>query len=252
MPFRVPEAGDEPELPGLLSGVVELVAVLLREVDVLVAVHDQQRGRRDHGSRLRGRHGVGGRPAMWGDPRRVEVPGKGSAQAPFRGEVHAAHRLGAPVVPAPGAAHGDHRVDAAAERRLPQHHAPAHREPNRRHPLVAELASVPDGHVQVADLLVAERGQAARPAMAAEVEQHHAGRAVEPLGDIPHQRALPRLGEAMCHDDRDIPYAGGQRGGRQLFRIGYPERGKVHGVDRDAVLGDQRGGHDDRLHGFLS
>ena len=215
-------------------------------------MHDQQRDRRDHRRRLRRWHRVGGRPALGRDPRRQEVPAVSAAQPLFRGEVHLAHGFGAPVVPASRAAHRDRGVDAAAQRRLAQHHAPAHGEPHRRYPLVAELAGVPDGHVEIVDLLVAQRGEPTGPAVTAKVEGHHAGRAVEPLGDVPHHRALPRQGEAVRHDDREIAPAGGQFRRGQFLGIGCPRRGKMHGVDRDAVLGDQRGGHDDGLHGSQS
>jgi IMP dehydrogenase len=252
VPLGMAEPGQEPELLGLPRGLVELVGVLLREVDVLVAVDDQQRGRRDHRRRLRRWHGAGGRPALGRDPRREEVPAVGPAQALLGGEVHLAHRFGAPVVPASRAAHRDHRVDAAAQRRLAQHHAPAHGEPHRRHPLVAELAGVPDGHVEVVDLLVAQRGKPAGAAVTAEVEGHHAGRAVEPLRDAPYHRALPRQSEPVRHHYREITPAGWQFGRGQFLGIGCLRRGKMHGVDRDAVLGDQRGGHDDGLHGIPS
>jgi len=237
--LRVAEARDQPQLLGLPGGVEELLAVVGREVDVLVAVHDQDRHRRDAGRRLGGRHRVGRGPAFGRDPGVQHVLAERPAEAPLRRQVHPAHGHGATVEPAARAADRDDRVHPAEQRRVPEHHGPAHREADRRDALVAELARVPHGHVEVVDLLVAERRQAAGPAVAAAVEGDHARGVVEPLHQPPDHRPLPGHREPV-HDDEC-----------QIALFGPPLRGKVHGVDRYAVFGDQRHGHDDGIHRML-
>jgi hypothetical protein len=176
------------------------------------------------------------------------VLGERPAEALLGREVHPAHRLGVPVVPAPGAAHRDHGVDPAAQRRLPEHHAGAHREPDRDDLGVAEAAGVPDRHVEVVDLLVTEGGEPAGPAVAAEVEGHHAAGPVEALDDGPHHRPLPGQSEAVRDHEREVRPPGRRAGQRELLRVAPLGRGQVHGVDRDAIVGDQGGGHDDGFH----
>ncbi len=92
------------------------------------------------------------------------------------------------------------------------------------------LARPGDDHVEVVDLAVAQRGQAAGTPVAAEVEGEHAGHPVEPVGDPPDAGPLPRQRETVRDHDREVP-----------------RTGQVYGVDRDAVLGDQGRCRDDRL-----
>ena len=105
-------SGQEPELLGLPGRQVELARVLGREVRVLVAVHDQQRDRRDPRRRL-GRRDRDRVPALWADPRLQPAPGDEPAEPVLDGQVYAPHPFGAPVVPPAGTADGDHRVDPA-------------------------------------------------------------------------------------------------------------------------------------------
>jgi len=168
----------------------------------------------------------------------------------FHRQVDAAHRHRAAVEPAARAAHRDDRVDAAVQRRVAQHHGTAHGEADRRDAPVAELTGVPDGHVEIVDLLVAERGKAAGAAVPAGVERHHAGVLVEALHEPPGHRPLPGHGEPVHDDEREVTLAHRpcQHLLGQHLRTRLPGKGQVHGVDRDAVLGDQRNGHDDGIH----
>ena len=217
----VAHPGQEPQLFGLAGGHVELPGVLGREVRVLVTMHDQQRNRRDLGRRL-GRGDRDQLPAFRADPGLQPPPGHEPAQPVLDGQVHPAHPLGAAVIPAAGAADRHHRVQAADQAGVPEHDRGAHGEADRGDPPVTELAGPGDGHIQVLDLPVAQRGQPAGAAVTAEVEGHHARHMVEPVGDAPDVRALPGQREPVRDDDGQVCRAG-----------------EVDGVDRDAVLSDQ-------------
>ena len=220
-PLGVAEPGDDPQLLGVAGRLVELVGVVDREVDVLIPMDDQEGCRRDLGRRLgRGyRHGI---PPVRAHPRLEPGAGDQAAGAALDRPVDPAHRLGAAVVPAPGPAHRDRRVQAADQARVAHHDRGAHRETDRGDPPVAQLPCVGHRHVQVVDLPVAYGGQPAGPAVPAEVEGDHAPRLVQPLGHFPDERPRPRQREAVRHDDRQLAAA------RQ-----------VDGVDRHTVGGHQ-------------
>ena len=191
--LRVAEPLQQPQLLGLVRGGEQRLRVLDREVVVRVAVHDEQRDRRDPADHLdrRLRH-LG--PAVGGDPRLERVPGDQPAEARLDRPVQPAHRLGAAVEPAAHRRDADDAVDVAEERGVPQHHRAAHRPAAGDHVGVPELAGMPHRRVEVEDLLVAQRRVPGRAAVAAEVERHHAG--------VLRQRVDDRRGRRACRSSR--------------------------------------------------
>jgi hypothetical protein len=116
------------------------------------------------------------------------------------------------------------------------HDRGAHRETQRRHPRVPQLAGPGDRRLQVEHLEVADGADPARPAVAAEVEADHpADLAGEQGGDPSQRRPAPGAGEAVGHHDREVTPA---RSGRI-----------VAGVDGHAVLGAQSTGLRQSDHG---
>jgi hypothetical protein len=226
----VAESGELPQLLGLVSRLVELTGVLHREEQVPVAVDDEQRDGRDQRCGLRWRH-RNRIPPAGADPGLHEPSCHEPAGPVLHRQVDLAHPLRSPVVPAAGAAHRYRGVQAADEAGVPQHDGSAHREPDRRDPLIAELPRVGDHYVEVLELAVPQRGKPAGPPVAAEVEAHDPGDPVEPGGNAPDRGPLPGQGEPVRDDDRQL--------GRSR---------EMHGVDRDTVLGDQRPCREYRSH----
>src|SRR5664280_2832845 len=119
--------------------------------------------------------------------------------------VQAAHRHRVPDVPAARRADADHRVDAAAQGRVPQRRRATHRPSAGDHPGVPEAAGGRDGGVDVKDLAVAQRAAAGRAAVAAEVERQHPGVRRQSGRHRPDGRLAPRTGETVGQHDGDLP-----------------------------------------------
>src|SRR3954452_7228089 len=104
---------------------------------------------------------------------------------------------------------------------------------------------MPDGGVEVEDLLVAEGRVTARPTVPAKVERHHARLLRQRVDHRTDGRAVDRAGEAVRDDDREWPLRLGRsrdvQGGKPLtvlcrqFEPGYEVPPSI--LDTELFLG---------------
>src|SRR5438552_7214509 len=221
----MPEPLLEPVGHALSPGRRKLVTVVNGEVPVGVPMRHEERDRRDGCRHLTWLLGYRV-PAVHPDAGAQEPPGEGTTRRGFNQPVKSPHRGTASVIPAGGAAHGGHGIDAATQGCVTYDDRGTQREPEGHDALVTEGSRPHHSRVDVVNLEVAHSRDPAGSAVTSQVRDQDRAVRVQLGSDSLDCWLAPMPGEAVSDDVRQI---------RPTLR----EWWEVSGLDPDAVNGQQ-------------